>query len=328
MSEHTGDGTARDVTTPETAPGGRGAADRPGGRMDTATEPFVAHRNLLFTVAYEMLGSAADAEDVLQETWLRWIAVDPATVREPRAYLVRATTRQALVRLRTLSRRRETYVGPWLPEPLLTARDVAEDVEMADSVSMAMLLVLETLTPTERAVFVLREVFAVDYAEIAAAVDKSPAAVRQIAHRARTHVAARRPRAAQGAVPAAESRRALAAFRHAVETGDLRELLDMLAPDVVLVGDGGGVRTAATVPVSGAEAVGRTLSAGLPELGRRATLEWLHVNGAPALLVRVEGEGDDLVTVRVDDGLISAVYVVRNPEKLARIARETPVTRV
>ena len=162
------------------------------------TDEFVAHRNLLFTVAYEMLGSAADAEDVLQETWLRWAArnelSDQAEVREPRAYLVRITTRLALNRIRTLSRRRESYVGPWLPEPLLTSPDVAEDVELADSVSTAMLLVLETLTPTERAVFVLREVFDLPYDEIAAAVDKSAPAVRQIAHRARSHVEARRPR--------------------------------------------------------------------------------------------------------------------------------------
>lgn len=163
-------------------------------RADTATEVFLAHRNLLFTVAYEMLGSAADAEDVLQETWLRWVGVDLDGVRDRRAYLVRITTRQALIRLRALRRRRESYVGSWLPEPLLTTPDVAEDVELADSVSMAMLLVLETLTPTERAVFVLREVFDLDYDEIAGAVDKSPAAVRQIAHRARAHVAARRPR--------------------------------------------------------------------------------------------------------------------------------------
>ena len=154
-------------------------------RMDSATEGFVAHRNLLFTVAYEMLGSAADAEDVLQETWLRWAGVDVATVRDQRAYLVRITTRQALSRLRALGRRKESYVGPWLPEPLLTAPDVAEDVELADSVSMAMMLVLETLTPAERAVFVLREVFELAYEEIAGAVGKSPAAVRQIAHRAR-----------------------------------------------------------------------------------------------------------------------------------------------
>src|SRR5580693_5462349 len=161
---------------------------------DPATEAFTAHRNLLFTVAYEMLGSAADAEDVLQETWLRWSGVDLAAVRDQRAYLVRITTRQALGRLRTLRRRRETYVGPWLPEPLLTAPDVAADVELADSVSMAMLLVLETLAPAERAVFVLREVFDVPYDEIAEAVGNSQAAVRQIAHRARDHVAARRPR--------------------------------------------------------------------------------------------------------------------------------------
>jgi RNA polymerase sigma factor (sigma-70 family) len=153
--------------------------------VDSATEAFLAHRNLLFTVAYEMLGSAADAEDVLQETWLRWAGVDLGTVRDQRAYLVRITTRQALGRLRTLGRRKESYVRPWLPEPLLTAPDVAEDVELADSVSMAMLLVLETLTPAERAVFVLREVFDVAYDEIAAAVGKSPAAVRQIAHWAR-----------------------------------------------------------------------------------------------------------------------------------------------
>ena len=159
-----------------------------------ATETFAVHRNLLFTVAYEMLGSAADAEDVLQETWLRWAGVDLAEVRDRRAYLVRIVTRQALSRLRTLRRRKESYVGPWLPEPLLTAPDVGEDVELAESVSMAMLLVLETLTPTERAVFVLREVFDREYDEIAESVDKSAAAVRQIAHRAKAHVAARRPR--------------------------------------------------------------------------------------------------------------------------------------
>src|SRR6202046_2219350 len=188
----------------------------PDGRLDSATETFAAHRTLLFTVAYEMLGSAADAEDVLQETWLRWAGVDLGTVRDQRAYLVRITTRQALSRLRTLRRRRESYVGPWLPEPLLTAPDVAEDVELADSVSMAMLLVLETLGPTERAVFVLREVFGLGYDEIAEAIGKSPAAVRQVAHRARAHVTARRPR---GVVSPAQARAALQAFQRAAETG-------------------------------------------------------------------------------------------------------------
>src|ERR1700749_733791 len=178
--------------TSQTAPGNRGGSMSRDGRPDPATEAFVAPRNLLFTVAYEMLGSAADAEDVLQETWLRWAGVDLGTVRDQRAYLVRITTRQALTRLRTLGRRKESYVGPWLPEPLLTTPDVAEDIELADSVSMAMLLVLETLMPTERAVFVLREVFDVPYEEIAEAVGKTSAAVRQIARPAREHVAARR----------------------------------------------------------------------------------------------------------------------------------------
>src|SRR6478609_3422816 len=160
----------------------------------TADDPFVTHRSLLFTVAYEMLGSAADAEDVVQETWLRWAGVDRAGVREPRAYLIRIVTRQALNRLRTQARRREEYVGEWLPEPLLTSPDVADDVELADNLSIAMLTVLETLGPTERAVFVLREVFDLSYDEIADAVGKAPAAVRQVAHRAKSHVAARRPR--------------------------------------------------------------------------------------------------------------------------------------
>jgi RNA polymerase sigma-70 factor (TIGR02957 family) len=294
------------------------------GRMDSATEAFVAHRNLLFTVAYEMLGSAADAEDVLQETWLRWMGVDLGTVRDQRAYLVRITTRQALSRLRTLRRRKESYVGPWLPEPLLTAPDVAEDVELAESVSMAMLLVLETLTPTERAVFVLREVFDLEYDEIAEAVDKSPAAVRQIAHRARAHVAARRPR---GVISAAETRSALEAFQRAIETGDLQSLLDKLAPDVVLLGDGGGVVQTVVRPIVGADRVARLLTAGLPRIGGEVSVEPVQINGCPALIVRLNGEIDDVVAVRIDDGLITGLYVVRNPEKLSRVERETPVSR-
>ena len=227
---------------------------------DPATETFVAHRNLLFTVAYEMLGSAADAEDVLQETWLRWVKVDLGQVRDQRAYLVRITTRQSLNRLRTMKRRKEAYVGPWLPEPLLTAPDVAEDVELAESVSMALMLVLETLSPTERAVFVLREAFDVSYDEIAAAVDKSPAAVRQIAHRARQHVDARRPREV---VSPSETRAALESFQRALETRDLQGLLDVLAPEVVLVSDGGGVKQAALRPIIGAEKVVRYIVGGL-----------------------------------------------------------------
>src|SRR5262245_31375792 len=290
----------------------------------TATEAFLAHRNLLFTVAYELLGSAADAEDVLQETWLRWVGVDRDTVRDERAYLVRIASRQALSRLRALGRRKESYVGPWLPEPLLTAPDVAEDVELADSVSMAMLLVLETLTPTERAVFVLREVFDVAYDEIAEAVGKSPAAVRQIAHRARAHVAARRPR---GVVSAAETRHALEAFQRAAETGDLQRLLDILAPDVVFLGDGGGVVQAVPTPVVGARRVARLLSAGLGRIAGAASLQPAQVNGYPALIIRLNGEIDTVVALRIDDGLITGLYAVRNPEKLSRMERETPLHR-
>ena len=304
-------------------PEDRGGSMDQGDRPDPATEAFVAHRNLLFTVAYEMLGSAADAEDVLQETWLRWAGVDLDTVENQRAYLVRITTRQALIRLRTLGRRKESYVGNWLPEPLLTAPDVADDVELAESVSMAMLLVLETLTPTERAVFVLREVFDLGYDEIAEAVDKSPAAVRQIAHRARGHVAARRPR---GAVSAAETRDVFDAFQRAVDTGELQGLLDLLAPDVVFLGDGGGVVQAVLRPVVGADRVAKVFAAGLGSLAT-ATLQPAQVNGYPALIIRFNGEIDTVLAVRIDDGRVSGLYAVRNPEKLSRMERETSLHR-
>jgi RNA polymerase sigma-70 factor (TIGR02957 family) len=296
--------------------------------VDSSTEVFVAHRNLLFTVAYEMLGSATDAEDVLQETWLRWVGVDRATVREERAYLVRIVARQALDRLRTLGRRKESYVGPWLPEPLLTAPDVAEDVELADSVSMAMLLVLETLNPTERAVFVLREVFELDYDEIAEAVGKSQAAVRQTAYRARGHVAARRPRArGAGAVSRAETRAALHAFKHAVDTGDLQGLLDVLAPDVVALSDGGGVRHALLHPIVGARKVARLLVSGWNRDGVERSVEPVEVNGGPGLLLRADGEIDGVLAVVVENGRVSGLYHVRNPEKLSRVGLETVVSR-
>jgi RNA polymerase sigma-70 factor (ECF subfamily) len=302
------------------------SSDRVPGTADAATETFVAHRNLLFTVAYEMLGSAADAEDVLQETWLRWAGVDLAEVRDQRAYLVRITTRQALTRLRTLGRRKETYVGQWLPEPLLTTPDVAEDVELADSVSMAMLLVLETLTPTERAVFVLRDVFDFPYGEIAEAVAKTPAAVRQIAHRARSHVAARRPR---DVVSSDETRAALQAFQRAVETGDVQNLVDVLAPDVVLLSDAGGLRQALPRPVVGARKVARLLSAGLQWVRTETELSFepVQVNGWPGLIIRFDGETDTVMAARVENGLITGLYFVRNPEKLSRVDQATPLSR-
>lgn len=294
------------------------------GQAHAATETFVAHRNLLFTVVYEMLGSATDAEDVLQETWLRWVRVDLDTVRDQRAYLVRIATNQALTRLRTLGRRKESYIGSWLPEPLLTVPDVADDVELADSISIAMLLVMETLTPTERAVFVLREVFGFDYGEIAQAVDKNSPAVRQIAHRARSHVAARRPR---GVASPTEAKAALAAFQRAIETGDLQGLLDILAPDVVVIGDGGGVKQAMLRPIVGADKVARVLASGLDPVRARMTVQPANVNGGPALIVRLDGEIDGVLAVRVEQRRVNGIYYVRNPEKLSWLDEETAFSR-
>ncbi len=285
-------------------------------------DAFARHRSLLFTVAYEMLGSAADAEDVVQETWLRWADVDHAAVRDPRAYLVRIVTRQALNRLRTLARRREEYVGEWLPEPVLTSPDVAADGELAESLSIAMLTVLETLGPAERAVFVLREVFETPYEEIAEAVGKSPAAVRQIAHRARDHVAARRPRMAVSTTEQQEAvDRLLAAIRH----GDLQGLLDVLAPDVVLVSDGGGLVAAARRPIEGAERVAGFIIGAARSVDFEAKAVWL--NGSPAGRVDIGGELDTAVSVAVENGRITRIYAIRNPHKLARLDRVAALTR-
>jgi RNA polymerase sigma-70 factor (ECF subfamily) len=289
-----------------------------------ATGAFVAHRNLLFTVAYEMLGSAADAEDVLQETWLRWAEVNLSEVRDVRAYLVRITTRLALNRIRTMSRRRESYVGPWLPEPLLTSPDVAEDVELADSVSTAMLLVLETLGPTERAVFVLREVFDLPYDEIAAAVDKTPAAVRQIAHRARNHVDARRPREV---VDGAEREAVTERFMAAVATGDLQSLMDVLAPDVVLITDGGGVKQAALRPIHGVTKVLGFLVGVMAKAEGQPSAERTTVNGGVGIRLLLDDELDTIATMRVENGLVTGLYLVRNPDKLGRVEEEVPLAR-
>jgi RNA polymerase sigma-70 factor (ECF subfamily) len=287
------------------------------------TDPFVTHRSLLFTVAYEMLGSAADAEDVVQETWLRWADVDQAEVRDPRAYLVRIVTRQALNRLRSVARRREDYVGEWLPEPLLTSPDVADDVLLAESVSMAMLTVLETLGPTERAVFVLREVFETPYDEIAEAVDKAPAAVRQIAHRAREHVAARRPRVQ---VSPSEQHAAVERFLAALDSGDMQGLLDVLAPEVVLVADGGGQVPAIRQPVAGAEQVAALLS-GFGRVVPDADIRIVWLNGAPAVRIDLDGELNTAVSLVIEDGRITHIYAMRNPHKLGRLGEELPLSR-
>jgi RNA polymerase sigma-70 factor (TIGR02957 family) len=286
-------------------------------------DPFVTHRGLLFTVAYEMLGSAADAEDVVQETWLRWADVDHSVVDDPRAYLVRIATRQALNRLRTLARRREEYVGEWLPEPLATSPDIAEDVVFAESVSIAMLTVLETLGPTERAVFVLREVFDTPYGEIAEAVDKTPEAVRQIASRARNHVAARRPRME---VSPTEQQQVVEQFEAAVNSGDVQKLMDVMAPDVVLIADGGGLVTAFRRPVEGIEKVADAL-AGFKRVAPDGVTSTMWINGAPALRIDQAGELDTVVSLVIENGRITRIYGMRNPHKLASLGEGQQLSR-
>ncbi|MFE3450821.1 RNA polymerase sigma-70 factor [Nonomuraea sp. NPDC059194] len=284
---------------------------------------FEDHRNLLFSVAYRMLGSVADAEDVVQDAWLRWSAVDRADVAEPKAYLVRIATNLAVDRLRSAQVQRETYVGPWLPEPILTRPDVAEDVELAESVSMAMLVVLETLTPLERAVFVLKEVFGFPFSEIAEALGRSEASVRQLGHRSREHVRARRPRLHGDA---AVRRAATEKFYAAALGGDINELMQVLAPDVTLWTDGGGKVRAAFRPVHGAAKV----AAWLVGVTRRPyegvaiedmTVEIVDVNGGPGLLVSGGGRVLSVLTVDLDEaGRVVAIHTIGNPDKLERLS--------
>jgi RNA polymerase sigma-70 factor (ECF subfamily) len=281
-------------------------------------DPFVAHRSLLFTIAYQMTGSVTEAEDVVQEAWLRWAEVGEATraeVRDPRAYLVRIVTTQALNRMRALARRREDYVGEWLPEPLLTSPDVAEDVEFAESVSIAVLTVLETLLPAERAVFVLREVFDVPYDEIAEAMGKSRPAVRQIGHRARPHVAARRPRLTASRT---EQRKVVDRFMTAVTTGDVHGLMDVLAPDVVMVGDGGGLAPTARRPIHGRDRL-VSLLARIPEFVPDAQVVPLLLNGAAGARLDPGGEADTALSFVIEDGRITRIYAIRNPTKLEHL---------
>ncbi|MGW3204917.1 RNA polymerase sigma-70 factor [Streptomyces sp. NPDC001135] len=290
---------------------------------DAATDLFEAHRPLLTGVAYRMLGRVADAEDVVQDAWLRWSRTDRAEVREPRAYLVRVTTRLAIDRLRQVQARGEAYVGPWLPEPYLTefadaAPDAADQALLADSVSLAVLVVMESLSPLERAVFVLREAFGYPYAEIAVLLDRAETAVRQLAGRARRHVDERRPRYE---VDPAQRRELTERFLTAAGGGDLDGLMSLLAPDVRLVGDSGGKAKAPVRILHTADKVGRFLI-GVARQQPQAALSYrfLESNGGPALLVLSGGKPDSLVQVDVADGRVTTVYVVRNPDKLRHLA--------
>jgi RNA polymerase sigma-70 factor, ECF subfamily len=289
---------------------------------------FTLLRPLLFTIAYEILGSATESDDVLQDSYLRWAQVDIAGVHDTKAYLARLVTRQALNALRAGARRREDYVGPWLPEPLLLdEQDPSADVVLAESVSMAMLVLLESLGPDERAVFVLREVFGFDYDEIASAVGKSVTAVRQIAHRAREHVQARRKRFAP--VDPEENTRIAAEFMAAAAGGDVQAVMSMLAPDVVWTADSDGKASAARRPVIGADKVARAI-VGL--IGRASRLpdvraEMVVCNAAPAVLLYSADRLEGVFTIEIVDGKISNFYAMRNPEKLATVTTARKISR-
>lgn len=286
--------------------------------MQPMGDVFEDNRRLLFGTAYRMLGSVADAEDIVQDAWLKWSQADRAAVEHPKAYLVRTVTNLSLNKLTSAQAVREAYVGPWLPEPILTSPDVAENAELADTVSMAMLVVLETLTPTERAVFLLREVFGYSHREIAETIGKSEASVRQTAHRAKSHVQARRPRFS---TPVPEQREIAEKFLAACAGGDLNEVMALLAPDVTCWSDGGGVVTAARVPLHGSANVARWLLAILAKPGTQAgTIEVAEINGESALLYVLDGVPMGAMTFEAtEDHHITALRFAVNPHKLRGI---------
>jgi RNA polymerase sigma-70 factor (ECF subfamily) len=293
---------------------------------DHDQQVFNEHRNLLFSVAYRILGTAADAEDAVQDAWIKWSAADRSQVTDPKAYLARIASNLALERLRSTRNQRETYVGPWLPEPILTSGDTADDVTGAESVSMAMLVVLETLSPLERAVFVLKEVFDFGHAEIAEAVGRSEVAVRQAAHRAREHVRARRPRFT---ADRSRQRDVTKRFLAAATGGDINTLMELLSPDVTLWTDGGGKVRQALRPIVGAQtvaawfaAIGTVTYQGVEPADMNAAL--VEINGGPGMVF--SGPGRVIATVTFDfdaDGRIVAVHNVANPDKLQAVAGGT-----
>ncbi len=293
-------------------------------------ERFTLLRPLLFTIAYEILGSATEADDVLQDSYLRWAAVDLATVRDTKSYLAQLVTRQALNALRADARRREEYVGPWLPEPLLLDdQDPSADVVLAESVSMAMLVLLETLSPDERAVFVLREVFGFDYGEIAEAVGKPAPTVRQIAHRAREHVRARRKRSGVSKISIDPERNAqiTAQFLETAAGGDVEALMTMLAPDATWTADSGGIVSAARRPVVGADRVARAIAGLMRRAGAALHLEMVTCNSAPAVLLYLGEQLEGVITVEIVEDKITNFYVMRNPDKLTALTAARDISR-
>ncbi|MER6981915.1 RNA polymerase sigma-70 factor [Streptomyces carpinensis] len=295
-------------------------------RTDAGERVFTRYRNLLFSVAYRVLGTAADAEDAVQDAWLKWSAADRSHVADPKAYLTRIVTNLAMERLRSTRHRREAYVGPWLPEPVLTGIDTADTVTDAESVSMAMLVVLETLSPLQRAVFVLKEVFDFSHAEIAQAVDRSEAAVRQAVHRARAHVRARRPRFTANR---SHQREVTERFFAAATGGDVNALMELLSPDVALWTDGGGKVRQALRPVIGAAtvaswfaAIGTVAYQGIEPADMNAELA--GINGSPGIVF--SGPDRVIAVLAFDitpDGRITTIHNIANPDKLQAVADGT-----
>jgi len=293
----------------------------------TDVDLFQTHRSLLFGVAYRMLGRAADAEDVVQDAWLRYAAAPAADVRSPKAYLTTIVTRLCLDRLKSARAARETYVGPWLPEPVATAEHAEPErsVALAESVTLAFMLLLETLSPEERAVFLLREVFEHEYADIAGMLETTPANCRQLFHRANERIAEKKPRF-RGAV--ADKLPLVGRFVEALRAGDADRLTSVLAEDVGFWSDGGGKVLAARRPVYGRENVVSLLEGfrrSAPATGVNladVTLDVAEVNGEPAMLMRITGRLDSVYTFTIDEHGISAIRVVRNPDKLQFLERQ------
>ena len=293
----------------------------------TEVDLFQAHRSRLFAVAYRMLGSASDAEDVVQDAWLRYAAAQPANLRSPQAYLTTIVTRLCLDRLKSARATREDYVGPWLPEPMITDDRHApeQSVALAESVTLAFMVLLETLSPEERAVFLLREVFDHEYDDIAVMLDTTPANCRQLFHRAKTRLADRRPRFRESA----DAKRPLVGrFVNALRDGDGEALASVLAEDVGFWSDGGGKVLAARRPVFGRDAVVQVL-VGIrrtaPSLGialDAVGLDVVEVNYEPALVLRVAGRLDSVYTLSIEGDAIVAIRIVRNPDKLRFIERQ------
>ena len=292
---------------------------------DGAEAAFLAHRPRAFAVAYRMLGSVAEAEDIVQEAWLRWQGADHAHIASPEAFIVTTTSRLAIDHLRKASTRRETYVGPWLPEPLVTEGTQSpvtpeEQMELADDISMALLHLLERLSPDERAAFLLFEAFDYSHAEIAQLIGKSEAACRQMLSRARKRIQAEHPRFNTGA---REHARLTELFQQAMMDGDPEAILDCMKEDAVFYSDGGGKVAAALNPIYGREKITRFWLGVMRKFEQRTTSRAALINGLPGVLL-TDGETlHSAVSLRIEDGRIAALYVQRNPEKLADILRQT-----